>query len=1121
MDRNTKSKLDRQTIYEIYRGCRLCGAGAGYKMPIIQTVVDLDGNGMELKQKIQECVQIEINPDDKMPPLICELCVDKVNDFYQFMEMCKQTNIHTRLRLGLPLQKPANKIALQVENNSRVSRASQTTFKMTRPSKPSPSPPPSRSRREDEMTLSSLKKENSRESRSSETIEKQPIRTTRNSKAASPPPSTPRIRSQREENMTLSNLKQQVQKDSKSKDSKPSKDNKANKDKAKDSKVTKVVKTYKDSKAAPKSILKKREELMDDEDSLLVPRNKRSRDVDVIKLEVPVKKVKISLPSSKQKQAAHPARPKRAPPSPAPPPPPAPPQYSCAVCGDTFRSSQGVSAHMKVHVVSFTDPKLACDPCCAWFSTAEEAATHQKRHSASLRYTCRRCSSKYKTIYSYNEHLEYKKCLQFDVVPDLKCARCGQSFATKNLHRRHRCHGTFNRSTTCTRCGRVYASPKTLKLHVTTCYSKKKDEIKVDPEVQRSLLPAQIRVSRCDSLLVKNAAGHYDVADVDLDYGLDDSCVYPYRVYLRIKTEPLYQDRMVAIVEEVRNELCSEEYIHWDSDTCDSDSDSTNNSKKEVDMLSTLSLKTLFSLKLLGKVPRKRRRIKMEKCDESVGVSVNKNDSVGYDTEDSVDSFSIIDSLLTDIGQNKDNVNESTVNNDKVSNDVGTNNVNNDLELNKTSNKKSNTSENYDVSKSNEARNNLPVNNRTDNSNVMELSDSSSSTRPVNKEIDNVEFDNDDTTSGNNTINENNVLIISNNQESIDPECSTNNSLTTSKEVTSDVTQENVKNNSNIDNEASKENRNSEILVPVIPEEENRTENKDLDSTDLNNKSNENIVGDKSTNKENGTNLNTYVKSINDPIPNKVKDKKERNENETNNVSPMNNIYCNNYEHDNSNIEKSNGESNKPVDGDIESKSSDTELDDMKLMEALDQQIGEYCNDSDESHKNTDGNNEINSNKDCNSEINENSNKNDRANRENNVDKDNRYNRNKITNNEKKLDLDSKSKIELTNGESSKEIDWDKSKESNDTAVEDMKLMDALDMQIGENSNSHDESHNSKVHLNDSASENNDNKTPNAYIEEDSVADKDKITLEDLVPKDDLKSLELDNVSDDDFDFDL
>lgn len=46
----------------------------------------------------------QVNRDDRMPPLICELCVDKVNDFYEFREMCRATNARVRASLGLPPQ---------------------------------------------------------------------------------------------------------------------------------------------------------------------------------------------------------------------------------------------------------------------------------------------------------------------------------------------------------------------------------------------------------------------------------------------------------------------------------------------------------------------------------------------------------------------------------------------------------------------------------------------------------------------------------------------------------------------------------------------------------------------------------------------------------------------------------------------------------------------------------------------------------------------------------------------------------------------------------------------------------------------------------------------------------
>lgn len=60
MEQLTISKLDKQTIYEIYRACRICGAGGGYRMPIIQNIVALDSSDIELRQKIQEVLQLEV-----------------------------------------------------------------------------------------------------------------------------------------------------------------------------------------------------------------------------------------------------------------------------------------------------------------------------------------------------------------------------------------------------------------------------------------------------------------------------------------------------------------------------------------------------------------------------------------------------------------------------------------------------------------------------------------------------------------------------------------------------------------------------------------------------------------------------------------------------------------------------------------------------------------------------------------------------------------------------------------------------------------------------------------------------------------------------------------------------
>lgn len=38
-----------------------------------------------------------------MPQSICQLCCDKINDFYEYREMCAATNTQTRKLLGLPV----------------------------------------------------------------------------------------------------------------------------------------------------------------------------------------------------------------------------------------------------------------------------------------------------------------------------------------------------------------------------------------------------------------------------------------------------------------------------------------------------------------------------------------------------------------------------------------------------------------------------------------------------------------------------------------------------------------------------------------------------------------------------------------------------------------------------------------------------------------------------------------------------------------------------------------------------------------------------------------------------------------------------------------------------------
>ncbi|KAJ8706646.1 hypothetical protein PYW07_012724 [Mythimna separata] len=247
------------------------------------------------------------------------------------------------------------------------------------------------------------------------------------------------------------------------------------------------------------------------------------------------------------------------------------------------------------------------------------------------------------------------QCIPFREVPDVKCEVCWHLFATTKLYEEHKCLGEDHRpGGKCSKCRRSYALLKNLTKHEQTCTAKKKGELIVDPVLLSQLKPIQIRVSRCDPLLTNLKQEHYDVSNVTADFGLDKNCVYPYissYSRLRIKSDP---DGMVDINAEIKDEFYAEEdYVHWDSEESESDEEGSCSSpslvlnpcvkKKKLESLANLSLKTIFSKRCLGKVPKKRRRVKHEKLF----------DSLLADTEDDVtrDINKIIDNMQDDDDQ--------------------------------------------------------------------------------------------------------------------------------------------------------------------------------------------------------------------------------------------------------------------------------------------------------------------------------------------------------------------------------------------------------------------------------------------------------------------------------------
>ncbi|XP_068155281.1 RE1-silencing transcription factor A isoform X1 [Drosophila tropicalis] len=101
-------KIDAALKANLCKICRLCGIDNPQKVPILLPnegeITDLDDPS--LYQKVYELVGLTVTKNDKMPQTMCNLCVDKINDFYEFREMCYATNNQTRKLLGLKPAEP-------------------------------------------------------------------------------------------------------------------------------------------------------------------------------------------------------------------------------------------------------------------------------------------------------------------------------------------------------------------------------------------------------------------------------------------------------------------------------------------------------------------------------------------------------------------------------------------------------------------------------------------------------------------------------------------------------------------------------------------------------------------------------------------------------------------------------------------------------------------------------------------------------------------------------------------------------------------------------------------------------------------------------------------------------
>ncbi|XP_070493722.1 microtubule-associated protein futsch [Chironomus tepperi] len=92
--RNNRRKFDISSI------CRFCGLENEERYNILQ----LNEDGVEFATKVSSMIGIKVHGTDKMPQNVCFICMDKINDFYEFRLMALNTEKQTRDALGLPLE---------------------------------------------------------------------------------------------------------------------------------------------------------------------------------------------------------------------------------------------------------------------------------------------------------------------------------------------------------------------------------------------------------------------------------------------------------------------------------------------------------------------------------------------------------------------------------------------------------------------------------------------------------------------------------------------------------------------------------------------------------------------------------------------------------------------------------------------------------------------------------------------------------------------------------------------------------------------------------------------------------------------------------------------------------
>ncbi|XP_062557519.1 titin-like [Armigeres subalbatus] len=426
----------------IYKICRLCGVDQPHKIPIIEgaetIIVGDEDEEASLAKKIEECVGIQVHKDDKMPQNICALCVDKINDFYEYRLMCAATNLQTRSILNLNLVEPSRKLLnfgeiSKVEDDKKedvkkvveVATSSSSSIipspgkkgkKKRGPPSPSPSPAPTT------------------RIKAAVDVKDEPV------------PVVPVKALTKKERMKQMQLQ---------------------KEKEEQKKKEEEIKKKEDGRKRKEDEKKKDDEKKKKEDL------KRDRKDDKLKKE----KVEVKQPEVNEQKHT---RSKRKEPSPVketsekaeptvPPPKKIKFEHPCSYCSDEFKTQSELDGHLGAKHTALIR-KFGCASCRETFETVLESKDHNLWHQLTRTpYTCFKCKRKYDKNLALVKHMTLNACGRVargrppTILPDVQCRLCNKKFKTQNLYEWHSCF--LKPKSNCPKCGKYFVKKQILSRH--------------------------------------------------------------------------------------------------------------------------------------------------------------------------------------------------------------------------------------------------------------------------------------------------------------------------------------------------------------------------------------------------------------------------------------------------------------------------------------------------------------------------------------------------------------------------------------------------------------------------------------------------------------------------------